>query len=186
MFETVKFILDYETVLFLPKYDDLGNLTTIVMQNGHPVNVDMSPTELIDFNLRYFGSSLRGAGDGSRMILGKISMYPIVINEKLDIYWFPSMSPSSPDCVWFAVHHIESYKSIGKKQTQVLLSDNSTVIIDSSVYSFEKKIQRAYALKYKMEGRTNRPVMRVQEAKQYYHIIRGVNSRNYKLVMKKL
>lgn len=105
----------------------------------------------------------------------KFSRYPIVINEKLDIYWFPSMSPSSPDYVWFAVHHIESYKSIGKKQTQVLLSDNSIVVIDSSVYSFEKEIQRTYTLKYKMEGRTCKPVMGVLEVKQYYQIKRVVN-----------
>lgn len=186
MFEKVKFVMDYDTVLFLPKYDEFGHLKTIVMQDGHPVKVDMSPTELIDFNLRYFGSSLRGAGDGTRMILGEISMYPIVISEKLDLYWFPSKSPSCPSCVWFALHHIEGYKRVGKKQTKVFLSDNSTVVIDSSVYSFEKKIQRTYALKYKIEGRSHKSIMKVREVKQSYHITKVVTSRNYELIIKKL
>lgn len=184
MFETMKYVLKYETVLFSPEYDEVGNLTTVVMEKGRTLKVDISPTALIDFNLRYYGSSLRGASEGSRMILGEISMFPIVMNEKLGMYWFPSVSSLRNDCVWIALHHIIDYKSIGKKKTRVLLSDDSTVTINISRYSFEKKIQRAYALKYKVEDRTNELFLNIGESKEPYHISKELAGRNYKRVVK--
>ena len=49
----------------------------------------LRPTDLIDANLKYYGSSLKGASDGASMILGGKNMTPIIVNEKRGIYWFP-------------------------------------------------------------------------------------------------
>lgn len=184
MHESNKYVLKHETVLFLPEYDVKGNLCTIGLENGKPFLVNMSPTALVDYNLRYYGSSLRGANEGSRMILGNSSMYPIVVNEMLDIYWFPSMSPNREACIWFAAHHIQDYKGTGKKKTKVLLSDKSTITIDVSVYSFDKKIQKTYLLKCKLEGRTKKNIMMTKESRSFYYIHKEKDGRNYQLIVK--
>jgi len=175
------YVIKNETILFLPEYDQFGNLSTVLMEDGKPLSVGMSPTELIDYNLRYNGSSLRGANDGSKMILGDIRMYPIVVNERLGLYWFPGMAPTRKDCVWFALHHIRDYAPFGKKQTKVLLSNGSIVIIDVSTYSFDKKVQRAYLLKWRIESRAKQSFIMTRERGIRYRICKKKDGRNYEL-----
>ena len=148
------YLIDRGTVLFKPEYDGNGKLITVVMGANGPFRMSISPSKLIDQNLRYYGSSLQGALDGSRMILGEISMQPIVVNEKLDLYWFPSKSPTHVDCVWFALHNVAEYEAFSKTKTLVFLTDGSSIIIEVSEWSFDKRIQRAYKLRCKMEVRS--------------------------------
>ena len=176
-----EFILNDETIVFYPQYDQFGNLLTGVMEKHGTFVVDMPSTDLIDYNLKYYGSSLKGASDGTKMILGEISMKPIVMNEKLGLYWFPSKSPSSEDCVWFALHHIKDYCSYGKKKTLVTFSNGSTIVVDISVTSFDKKVQRAYKLKGKVEGRTSASVSRITESHNIYHLNKKSQSINYEI-----
>ena len=174
-----EFVVTYETVLFFPKYDRLGKLFTVGLDNNGLFIVGMSPYELMDSNLKYYGSSLRGARDGARMILGEISMPPIVINDWLEIYWFPSCSPTRDDCVWFALHHIADYISVGKKKTLITFKNGSTFTVDISINSFEKRIQQAYKLKFKMEERTKGSFIRVAESVVKYHVNQGSKAVNY-------
>lgn len=158
---TNNFVLDHDTILFLPKYNESGCLQTIVRDANGSFDVDRAPTSLIDFNLRYYGSSLRGARDGSNMILGNGHMNPVIVNEKLGLYWFPSKSPFKDDCMWFALHHIKDYLDIGRKRTKIIFSDGSTHIIDMSRSRFDLRVQKAYKLKCKIEYRTFETPMRV-------------------------
>lgn len=148
------FVLSYETFLFYPHYDGFGKLITVATGNQKSVLVDMMPSALIDFNLKYHGSSLEGAKAGAKAILGNVKMPPIVINETLGIYWLPMMSPSKEDCVWIALHHVKDYSSAGKGRTEVVFTSGYKLILPISHYSFNKKIQRAYELKGKSESRT--------------------------------
>lgn len=149
-----KYIMNYDTMLFKPEYDSLGNLCTCVIEKNGQIVSNLAPTQLMDFNLRYFGSSLRGAFDGSKMILGKLNKNPIIVQERLNILWFPSRSPLSPECTWFAVHHIDDYQAVDKKRTRVIFFNGNETIVDVSIKAFEYRIQRAYVLKYRLEKRT--------------------------------
>lgn len=148
------FVLNYETFLFYPHHDDFGNLTTAVFGNQQSVLVGMKPTALIDFNLKYHGSSLEGANAGAKAILGNVKMPPIVINKTLGIYWLPMKSPSKADCVWLALHHVKDYSNAGEGRTKVIFTDGFSVTLEVSHYSFHKKVQRAYELKGKIDRRT--------------------------------
>ena len=161
MLHTNNFVLDQNTILFLPRYDKSGRLQSIVRNAKGSFDVDLAPTLLMDFNLRYYGSSLRGAIDGANMILGNGHMNPVIVNEKLSLYWFPSKSPYKDDCKWFALHHIKDYFDIGGKRTKIIFSDGSTYIIDMSRSSFDLKVQKAYKLKGKLEDRTRGTLMKV-------------------------
>ncbi|MFD1926899.1 competence protein ComK [Sporosarcina siberiensis] len=164
------YVIKRETMYFNPKHDKHGYLYTHIVETDRVLKIALSPTELIDQNLRYFGSSFKGASQGSRAILGNVTMCPIVANEKLDFYWFPTKSPTSPNCIWFALHHIDRHESICKKKTKVFLSNGTTLDIELSAYSFERKIQRAYKLKYKIEERTRLNSVFVNESNVLYDI----------------
>lgn len=148
-------IMSGETMLYMPEYDAFGNLCTRVIERDYQYISKLAPTKLMDYNLRYFGSSLRGAFDGSKMILGKLNKNPIVVHERSNIVWFPSKSPLHPECIWFAVQHIEDFQVVDKKNTKVYFMNGKDIIVDLSFRAFENRIQRAFLLKYKLEKRTN-------------------------------
>lgn len=162
-----EYIMNYETMLFKPEYDSLGNLCARVRETNGEFVSNLAPTKLMDFNLRYFGSSLRGAFDGSKMILGKLNKNPIIVQERLNIFWFPSKSPFIPECTWFAVHHIEDYQAIDKKKTRVIFVNGSDTEVDVSIKAFEYRIQRAYLLKYRLKKRTKLMLMQSDSAKVF-------------------
>lgn len=147
------YIMNSETMLYIPEYDSCGKLCTRVMERNSEYVSTLTPTQLMDFNLRYFGSSLRGAFDGSKMILGKLNKNPIIVHERFNILWFPSKSHLHPECFWFAVHHIEDYFAVDKRRTKVIFINGKDVIVDVSIKAFEYRIQRSYLLKYRLEKR---------------------------------
>src|SRR5690606_8911775 len=104
----------------------------------------LSPLHLIDTNLRFRGSSMRGALDGAQAILEKKNMNPLIMDREQDIILFPCRSPFRADCVWLSLRHVKNYKGVSNSHTQVELSNERTIIIDVSRSTFTKKIQRAY------------------------------------------
>ncbi|MFJ7699402.1 competence protein ComK [Lysinibacillus fusiformis] len=162
-----KDIMSSETMLYMPVYDSFGNLCTRVMEKSKDYISKIPPTKLMDYNLRYYGSSLRGAFDGSKMILGKLNKNPIVVDERGNILWFPSKSPLHPECIWFAVHHIEEYFSVDKKSTKVIFTNGQDIIVDVSVKTIEYRIQRAFLLKYRLERRTKHLLVQYDRVKVF-------------------
>ncbi|GLC87783.1 competence protein ComK [Lysinibacillus piscis] len=143
-------VMNSETMLYEPVYDEFGNLNTNVIEKDGEYISTMAPTKLMDFNLRYFGSSLKGACEGSKTILGKLNKNPILVYEKL---WFPSKSPWHRECAWYAVHHIYDYGIVDKKRTKIIFTNGRERTVDMSVKALEYRMQRAFLLKYKLEIR---------------------------------
>lgn len=165
-------LIEYGATVLLPVYDDKGKLfTTIRIANRERI-VELGPTKLIDHNLRYHGSSLRGAGDGARMILGKSNMNPVIFNEKGPQCWFPSKSPQKEDCIWFALHQIKDYIEVSKQKTKVVFRDRSTFIVDISKASFDARVSKAYKLIGRRVYRTHafQNQMAVAETNESYSI----------------
>lgn len=168
------------TSVIFPHYDSAGKLCAKVLIDGQFVSVDMSPTNMVDLSLRYFGSSLRGAFDGSKSILGeKISMPPVVVNERLKLYWFPTKSPSSDDCIWLSLGHIYKYVKVDKGHSKVILTDGSSVTIPLSLHSFERRYQRAGMLKLIIEGRIRQHAYYEQANGVTYSISKDAKKRNF-------
>ncbi|MGE7945726.1 competence protein ComK [Lysinibacillus sp. NPDC093688] len=167
-------IMSSETMLYMPEYDALGNLCTRVIERDSEYISKLAPTKLMDYNLRYFGSSLRGAFDGSKMILGKLNKNPIVVHERSNIVWFPSKSFIRPECQWFAVHHIQDYQAMDKKNTKVIFMNGYEITVDLSFRSFEYRIQRAYLLKYKLEKRTKHLLVQYDQGRVFPRMTNNV------------
>jgi len=178
------YVMNYNTVLLLPKTNEFGELYTFVLDKNSSFDVKLGPTDLIDFNLKYYGSSLKGAREGANMILGVGKMSPVMINEKLDLYWFPSKSSAKEDCIWFALHHIKETIKLPNTHTKVIMSDGDIIIVEMSKTSFDKKIQKAYNLKGKIESRTKIISMQVEEAKGVYVISKTEKGLNFDVISK--
>lgn len=175
-----KALITQGTSVIYPQFNEQGKLGAMVLQNGELIYMDISPTKLVDYSIRCYGSSLRGAIDGTRLILGDISMPPVVVSEKLGLYWFPSKSPASYDCVWLSAGHVDRFTPVGKEHTKVIFTNGSSMILNCSNYSFEKKHQRACWLKKQMEGWTSRAV--ICEKESSYMIRLSPCKRNYEVL----
>lgn len=171
MREAKEFYMNKDTILFIPKCDEYGNLYTCILENDDLFRNDLSPTALMNENLKYYGSNLDGAIAGARVILGKICMSPIVVSDSHGLYWFPSKSHKHKDCAWLALHHIKTYQTAGKKKTLVTFSNGSTYEVGMSFYSFEERVKRTYKLKAENERKMHEPPMRIAESRTEYHFV---------------
>ncbi|MCG3088253.1 competence protein ComK [Sporosarcina cyprini] len=169
-------VMNFEAMIYLPKWNEDGSLSTIVIRTDGLQEEAIFPTVLMDAALRFYGSSLQGAKDGTRSILGEISMQPVVVSDKFGLYWFPSTSPANLDCVWFALHHVDHYRAIDEKRISVVMMNGTEITVETSLYSFDRKVKRASHLRCQLEGRQ---AYQVKERQVSYYIIKKLEDRNY-------
>lgn len=174
-----EYAISSETILVLPNYDENGVLTSLLGKKNGVTNAGISPIDLIDTNLRYRGSSIRGAMEGAQAILDKKNMNPLILDREQDIILFPCRSPFRPDCVWLSLRHVRDYKEAGKGHTHVEMSNEGTIVIDVSKQTFAKKMQRAYELRYKMQAQTQQFEGKAMEAGVAYHLSKNADRLNY-------
>lgn len=174
-----KHILKIESVLIIPNRTHYGELHAIVIENGQRIDVAQSPTAIIDYNLRQQGSSIRGAKDGVKSILGNVNMPPVVISEQNGIYFMPTCSPTSDECMWIACHFIKSFEISGP-HTAVNLKNNLTITVKMSKDAFQKRLQRSYMYRGIIEERTRQ--MYVAEPKPSpYKMIKLTKHNKYEM-----
>lgn len=175
-----EYAISSETIIILPEFDGDGFLNSLICKSdGIITKAGLSPLNLIDTNLRFRGSSLRGALDGARTLLDKKNMNPVILDKERDIILFPCRSPFREDCVWLSLRHVKSYRRSKTGHTKVELSNGSTILLDVSLHTFSKKIQRAYELRYKMQVQTMEFEGQVMERGIGYHLTKGKNGMNY-------
>lgn len=180
-----KYVVRKEAMAFIPHYTESGKLITWVMESDSSFYADMAPSKLMNQCLGYYGTSLRGATDGARNVLGNINMCPVLMSEKLELYWFPTKSLKKHDCVWLALQHVEDYENAESKQTKVTFSNGGEVTIDISFYRFKERIQQAYQLKGKLEERLKPNNIMVKDKKFYYHLRKTTGFLNYEIEKEK-
>jgi competence protein ComK len=174
-----EYAINAETIMVLPHYNENGFLNALICKKDGFSEADLSPFNLIDTNLRYRGSSLRGAMEGAQALLIQGTKNPVILDREQNIILFPSKSPFREDCIWFALHHVVDAVTIDKDHTQVELSNGSTILVDISKRSFDLKKNKAYELLFKMQTRNREFVEQVAETRQPYHLAKGEYGVNF-------
>ncbi|MBD7984570.1 competence protein ComK [Sporosarcina sp. Sa2YVA2] len=170
--------LDEDALALIPEYRDGRQFTKVLCRNG-TVLVEGTPENILNATLLYYGTSLRGARDGTKSILGDIKRIPILMNETLGLYWFPITSPAKPGCIWLALNNIISYEEIDETHTKVWMNGGSFIIVPISKSLLASRIQRAYNLRFEIEGRTTRAREQVREQSIKYEVSKQGGQLNY-------
>lgn len=178
----IRYVLNKEVSVIYPHYSDEGKLQSVVMEGNDLRLIDQSPAELIDDNLRFYGSSLRGAIDGTQMILGSVKMAPVMINPMLNLCYFPSKSPFHEECVWFAPSHIKRYLAIGKDRTSITFPNNAIFRVNISRYSFDGQYKKACMLRFLLDDRINQQVIYKTNQMSSMFIMKNADERNYRVL----
>lgn len=150
-----EFHLKHDSAAIIPFTSDHGELHSMVITNGGEVRVPLSPKTIIDHNLRRIGTSLRGAKESAKQVLGTASMHPVALSIEQGIYWFPSESYHNDRCIWFALHCYRHCISTDANQTKVTLTNGINVNVEVSKNSFHKRLQNVRSFKCIIEEQTN-------------------------------
>ncbi|MGM0897060.1 MAG: competence protein ComK [Bacillota bacterium] len=168
-----------DTVLILPDYDENGCLNSIMYNTDGATKVESKPFDLIDTNLRFRGSSMRGAVEGSQAILGKLNKNPVILDKDKGIILLPSKSAVLDDCVWLSLQHIMECFSLDGNRTKVTLSNGSSIVLAGSRKSMQRRIEKAYELLFKMEAQKRIFDGGKMVSGNAYHLVKHVDRVNY-------
>ncbi|MCM3707222.1 MULTISPECIES: competence protein ComK [Cytobacillus] len=111
------------------------------------VTSPFKPIEIIKSSCKYFGSSYEGRKEGTRQLTGFTHKAPITIDPTNFIYFFPTASPSNPECMWIALNHINYFKRAENAQTQVVFNNKQSFIIPASYTTLNNQMLRTALLK---------------------------------------
>ncbi len=118
---------------------------TKVIEGKEEYYVNKGCYEVMEDSCQYYGSTCDGRMKGTKMILGSNYKVPIVVEERNEIIFFPTESPSSPNCCWFSLNNVEKYER-SDCYTKVTFSSGRELIVKMSLPSFENQILRANRL----------------------------------------
>ena len=97
--------------VLVPKFDDFNNPYTIIVTSNGYERVNLTPSQLIDTDLKENGSSLKGAKEAAKAMLGTASVPPILIpRSPFSHVWFSTESTRNKTCHYFALHHVVDAK----------------------------------------------------------------------------
>ncbi|SHG74213.1 competence protein ComK [Ornithinibacillus halophilus] len=141
------------TLAVLAHQDKSGNIITCVLEEETEYVVDVTPSRMVDHACKFFGSSLRGRQDGTRDICGITHKAPISIDPVSGMYFFPTSSPTNPDCSWIAHSHIDEVKRAMNQGTEIVFKNGKHIIIPTSFGSMMNQIQRTAQFRYLLDNR---------------------------------
>lgn len=113
----------------IPRRDYYGNLYTLIVKTDGLEKSSLTPLQILDNQLRRTGSSLKGAKDAARFIMGTATMHPLLLQLHPAIHaWFPTESPRNETCAYLALHQIRDVQDISQ------YSDTETIIHGFGAY----------------------------------------------------
>lgn len=115
--------------------------------------VNLTSKQIMDKSCRFFGSSLRGRVEGTASIAGITHKPPIIIDSPLGMYFFPTSSPQSNECIWLSHSHIEKIMEKSLKQTKVYFINGETLSLNISFNTIENQIMRTAQFRFVLENR---------------------------------
>jgi len=141
------------TTAILVHRDKTGRVSTRILEEKEEIIVSQSPTKVVDYACRFFGSSLKGRQDGTRDVCGITHKAPISIDPTSGMYFFPTASPSNANCSWIAHSHIDQVNKADSKSTEILFKTGKTIRADISFGSLLNQIQRTAQFRYLLDNR---------------------------------
>ena len=83
---------------------------TKILEDSQDYIIPCSSYDILDHSCKYFGSSYEGRRAGAKAIIGANYKLPIVIQDNLNIVFFPTMSPTDKRCIYRVVEN-QIYRS---------------------------------------------------------------------------
>src|SRR5690606_6327167 len=108
-----------------------------------------------------------GRRRGTQQLVNITHKAPIIVDPHTSIYFFPTTSPTKPQCIWVAHDHVVSYrKGDVNHQTIVTFQNNEEYLIPISYTSFGTQLSRTATLRIKYQQNIERMEMYERQVRQ--------------------
>lgn len=150
------YVIQRDCKVLLPEYTTDYD-TVVWTATGH-LYVKKTPLEIIEESCHRDFASYEGRRKLAMKLTGYEKKVPIPINISQKIYAFPTISPTSPDCIWIIAHHIKKIEKITgrsnnmKFQSIVHFWDGSSMPFEISAYSLSEQRKRTSYCKDLLES----------------------------------
>lgn len=143
-----RYEINSSTIAIIPVKPNISKV--IELDNAFLVN--RSTSEIIDESCKYFGSSYLGRHEGTKNLIGVNYKSPIIIEETLELIFFPTTSPRIKACIWISLNNIERYYS-KDIYTCISFKNGKQLELKISYGSLENQILRATRLESMLRKR---------------------------------
>ena len=99
-------------------------MTVLLKEHGKYCIVKKPVLSLLEEACLFYGSTLQGRTIAAKKILQIHQKVPILVSEKKETLWFPTVSATRDDCIWIHANEVVSYHAKGNR-TSDCLSDNT-------------------------------------------------------------
>jgi competence protein ComK len=159
------YIINLQMVLMMGEYNRYGKLCTRVMELDKTFLVDKTPLEVLKDTINYIGFDLKGARSAAKLIVGNVSMCPVMVNPIHGLCAFPNQAYKNNDTIWFNPIHIIKTSPHGTN-TMVDLSNGYSIEVHSRLSSFNRKWQNAQLLRRVTVERGNSHITLIVDQKR--------------------
>ncbi|MGM8366092.1 competence protein ComK [Virgibacillus sp. W0181] len=141
------------TMAAIAQHDEYGHTHTYVMEEQGTFTIKQSPSKMIDYACKFFGSSLKGRQEGTKDICGITHKAPVSIDPISGMYFFPTASPTNSNCSWIAHSHIDKVNQAADQKTEIIFKNGERIILDISFGSMLNQVQRTAQYRYLLDNR---------------------------------
>lgn len=128
---------------------------TKILEDKSTYLIENNSLDILDSSCKYFGSSYEGRKEGSKSIMGCGYKIPIVVEDTMNLVFFPTTSPEDDNCIWIAVNQIKDYQQEKYNMTKIIFKNNEELVVPFSFRSIENQIFRATRLSYILKMHLN-------------------------------
>lgn len=143
----VPYIISTNT-LILQTVRKESSLKTLVIERDKQFIHPRKAIHLIRASCRYYGTSFEVATSTAKKILNNRQKVPIVVafDHGIPIIMIPTLSSSSEQNIWIALHAITNFRSDREGFTTIELTNNYKIKLESSETTIQRQIALAYLL----------------------------------------
>lgn len=149
-------------------YDKNARLLTRVLDNDEDFLVNMTPVEILDETLNFYGFDLRGALNGAKKVHGNVKMSPFIVIPSHAVCLFPTKSPSRHDCIFINVQHILNTLP-RDRSTKIQFISGRSLIIPSRYGQFIQKKDKAEQLQRIIAARNEGKFETSYHKREYFY-----------------
>lgn len=105
------------------------------------------PLDIIKNSCDYFGVDYESRKRGTRQLTGYNRKNPIAIEPTSHIFFFPTTSPNSHECIWISQEHIKHHHRAGANETLITFHNKQSYLFPVSYSTIETQRLRTAFLK---------------------------------------
>ncbi|QHS23533.1 hypothetical protein GWK91_11440 [Virgibacillus sp. MSP4-1] len=111
-----------------------------IIETGKEIFCKKSVKQILEKACLEGGASLDGRRKSVEYILNTNIKLPIPVNPGMGAFFFPNKSPKEFNCSWFSFYHIEEYLKSNDKTTNLVFSNRTKAVIDTSFFAFRRQM----------------------------------------------